>query len=250
MRPPAPSASLSGTGVLDPPSDGGATGRRSDSEAPPSGSGDGDGDEGHGGGGGGWNEDGWFGGQDDRWRRRGADPETIEFAFRFVLTTVGTLFAIFLGAYLMLRSNATEWPPPGSPGAPAGLLWSTLLLVVSDLSMRATRRAHRRGAARPAHRLLAATIVLGVAFLTVQVILWRDVIGAAGERSRDAYGVLFLSLTGLHALHVVGGIVFLAAVGWRACRVRELGAWTLPLKLAAHYWHLLDGIWLVLFLVL
>jgi len=239
-------ASLSGTGVLEPPSEGHAERRRRRSGPgdPPGGDDGGDGGDG-------WNEEGWFGGDDERRRRRGNDPESVEFAFRFVLTTVATLFAIFLGSYLMLRKNATEWPPPGSPGAPDGLVWSTLVLVLSDVAMRATRRAHRRGAGSPARRWLAATIALGTTFLGVQVWLWRGIVEAARATSTsDPYGVLFLSLTGLHALHVVGGLAFLAAVAWRARRASELRSWALPLKLAAVYLHLLDAIWIVLFLVL
>ena len=231
-------ASLSDTGVLEAPRHERKQRPSKPGGTPPPRRGDG----------GGWNEDGWFG-SGDRPRKQ-PDPGLVEFAFWFLIVSIATLFTVFLGAYAMLRSNAAEWPPPGSLGPPDGLVWSTLLLLVSDVAMWSTGRASRRGQGRATRRRLAWTIALGVGFVALQVYLWQDVVSAGLTTSSDSYGAVFFTLTGLHAVHVVGGLVFLTTVAVRVLRTTDLSTCAATVRLASWYWHFMDVIWIVLFVVL
>jgi cytochrome c oxidase subunit 3 len=161
-----------------------------------------------------------------------------------------TLFGAFLIAYLILRRNAPVWPPPGAPVPPQGLWISTLVIAASSATFVRAVRASARDAPHDLRRGLAWTLVLGFGFLLVQAILWRDVFSTGRLTSSDAYGTIFYSLTGLHAAHVIGGLVFLARTARRARRAPRAASTRLSLALCSTYWHYMGGVWIVLFAVL
>lgn len=204
--------------------------RRADDPSPPRG--------GDGGGGGGDRGDG----DGDR------DPARLGLAL--AILGMSTLFAAFLVAYLLLRRNAPTWPPPGAPLPPKGLWISTLVIVASSATFVRAVRAGRAKDAAALRRFLGITLALGVSFLVVQAILWRTVIAGGRFTFSDAYGTIFYSLTGLHAAHVIGGLVFLARTSLRARREPASPRTRLALTLCSTYWHFMGGIWLVLFSVL
>jgi cytochrome c oxidase subunit 3 len=163
---------------------------------------------------------------------------------------MSTLFAAFLIAYLLLRRNAAVWPPPGAPIPPRGLWTSTLVLLASSATFAGAVRAAREGSPVLLARALRWTLALGVLFLVVQAILWRTVLLGGRFAFSDAYGTIFYSLTGLHAAHVVGGILFLARVSARARREPRSTRTLLSVQLCSTYWHFMDAVWVVLFCVL
>lgn len=162
---------------------------------------------------------------------------------------IGTLFLVFIGAYVMLRQRSIDWPPPNSPGPPEGLWASTLLLVLSSTAMVCAvgaRRSERRSSTRG---WLGLASLSGLLFLLVQAYLWRGMISQGFVASSNAYGAVFYSLTGLHALHVLGGLGFLCKVliaSYGAPAALTRGA----VELCAIYWHFMGGVWIVLFFVL
>jgi len=160
---------------------------------------------------------------------------------------MSTLFAAFLVAYFLLRKNAPTWPPPGAPLPPKGLWISTLVLLASSATFVAAGRARD---VRALQRWLSLTLSLGIAFLAVQAILWREVFASGRFTFSDAYGTIFYSLTGLHGAHVVGGLLFLTRTSIRARRDPGGPRTRLALALCSTYWHFMGGIWLVLFAVL
>lgn len=161
-----------------------------------------------------------------------------------------TLFGAFLIAYLLMRRNAPSWPPPGAPVPPQGLWMSTILIAASSATFVRAARVMRANAARELPRWLDATLGLGVAFLVVQAILWRDVLAQGRSTASDAYGTIFYSLTGLHAAHVIGGLVFLARTSLRARKTPNAPRTRLAVALCATYWHYMAAVWVVLFAVL
>lgn len=163
---------------------------------------------------------------------------------------VTMLFAGFLSVYVIVRGGAATWPPPGFPPLPAGLWVSTVLIVASSASLVAADRAARRGRLLPCRLSLAVTVGLGVAFLASQAWLWGDCVLAGLRVARSLYGALFFSMTGLHALHVLGGVLALvyawvgAMLGGDPKRLRT------RIELTGLYWHCVGLIWVALFAAL
>ncbi len=180
----------------------------------------------------------------------GAPEGSAEIGFAFLLLSIATLFVAFLGAYLFMRRNAEVWPPPGSPRAPDGLWISTGLLVASSAALARAPLERRRRRTAQVRRWLGATLLLGVVFLLVQSWLWSDLLAQGLTTDSNAYGTLFYSLTGLHALHVLGGLAFLGTALLGAAAATASPRRRTPVEFAAWYWHFIGGLWLVLFAVL
>lgn len=163
---------------------------------------------------------------------------------------VTMLFAGFLSVYVIVRGGAATWPPPGFPPLPAGLWVSTVLIVASSACLVAADRAARRGRLLRCRHALALTVGLGVAFLATQAWLWGDCVLHGLRVALSQYGALFFSMTGLHALHVLGGLVVLAYAWIAALRASDTRALRTRIELTGLYWHCVGLIWVALFVAL
>jgi len=166
------------------------------------------------------------------------------------LASLAVLFLASLVGYFVVRSDAEAWPPPGMPRLPAGLWGSTALLVVSSVTMHAALRGARSGRPALLRRGLAATALLGLAFLVTQVLCWWSLVRAELTVQTNLYGFTFYVLTALHGAHVVGGLLPLAVTTRRAFGGRYGPEEHTGVTLCAMYWHFLDAVWLVIFAVL
>ena len=167
------------------------------------------------------------------------------------LVSLSVLFAASLVGYLMVRLRSPQWIPPGTAPLPLGLWLSTLLLLLSSVTMHGAVLSIRGGKQEASTRLLLATFVLGLGFLGSQTYnWWRMVAVDAVLATKSLYAFTFYMLTGLHALHVIGGLIPLARTSWRAHRGAYSWADFHGIRLMAMYWHFLDAVWIVLFAVL
>jgi heme/copper-type cytochrome/quinol oxidase subunit 3 len=166
------------------------------------------------------------------------------------LATLAVLFVAAIVGYLVVRTKATDWPPPGMPRLPAGLGLATLVLLAASVTVQGSLRAIRRGQRTASARWLAATLGLSVAFLAIQSWNWWGLIRLRLTAGSNLYAFTFFMLTGLHAAHVIGGIVLLAIVLTRSARGRYDSGHHSGVTYSAMYWHFLDAVWLVLFAVM
>lgn len=167
------------------------------------------------------------------------------------LMALGVLFAASIAGYLIVRLRAPAWPPPGMPRLPSGLWLATLAIVAASVAIQQALTTMRLGQTSASVRWLRATVALGVLFLIVQTVNWWGLVTAdVGLRTKNLYAFTFYMLTGLHAAHVIGGLVPLVVVASRAAKGRYGSGWHPGVLYSAMYWHFLDGVWLVLFTVL
>jgi cytochrome c oxidase subunit 3 len=172
------------------------------------------------------------------------------------LAVAGCLFALLFSAYIMRIGIDT------TPGAVATgtvlrpmpvpkLLWLNTAMLV--LSSGALQCAHvgvghgRRDAVRDG--LLIGT-VSAIVFLAGQLLLWRQFVDAGYFAASNPANAFFYVLTGIHGLHVVGGLVALGKTVtkvWRGVTIQRLG---LSVWLCTVYWHFLLLIWLIVFALL
>jgi cytochrome c oxidase subunit III len=98
--------------------------------------------------------------------------------------------------------------------------------------------------------MLAATIALGVAFLVGTAVEWRSLINEHHLTiSRNLFGTTYYTLVGFHGLHVTIGviamlIVLVLSLGRELTKQHRTGV-----ELVAWYWHFVDAVWIVVFLV-
>jgi len=172
------------------------------------------------------------------------------FGMQLFLLSLGILFAASLAAFLIIRLRADAWPPPDAPGMPFGLFISTPLLLLSSATMWWGLKGVREGNNGAGAIGLLATLVLGVAFLGIQGWAWSQLYALELTARSNLYGFTFFMLTGLHAAHVIGGLIPLAIATGRAFVNRYTPEDHGGVSHVAMYWHFLDGVWLVLFGVL
>lgn len=166
------------------------------------------------------------------------------------LASLGVGFGAILAFYFLMRAQADVWPPPGTPALPPALWLSTAILLASSGTMHRAVLSLRRACLGPFRAWLLATCALAIAFLISQVANWFLAVAAQLPPGRNMYATTFYLMTGLHGLHVLGGLVPLGWVTHRAFR----GAYTPErfqgLKYCAVYWHFVDVVWLVMFGIL
>ncbi|HQU34494.1 MAG: hypothetical protein B7Z68_11245 [Acidobacteria bacterium 21-70-11] len=179
-----------------------------------------------------------------------APIETGRLGMRFFVAALSMLFAASLLAYVLIRSRAPVWPPAGMPRLPDTLWISTLVMLASSVTMQAAVRAARAGRERALRTGMLFTTLLGVLFLVSQTLNWFALVAAHLTAKANLYGFTFYILTGLHAAHVVGGLIPLAVVTVRAFRGRYSAEFHPGVEYCAIYWHFLDVVWLVMFAVL
>jgi len=113
-----------------------------------------------------------------------------------------------------------------------------------------SRRSIRRNDTQSMKRWLGLGGVLGLAFLIGQVAAWKQLVNAGVYVPSTIQSGFFYILTGLHGLHLFAGVVALTVVLGMAMKNRLTAFSHEPLTLCAAYWHVMDGLWLYLFLLL
>lgn len=160
-----------------------------------------------------------------------------------LLTAVVMLFAGLSSAYIVLR-GVPAWQNIELPS----LLWpNTAILLLSSVAIDLARRAIRRRDAQSMKRWLVAAVTLGVAFLLGQVAAWRQLVNAGVYLPSTLQSSFFYILTGLHGVHLIGGVIALVWVLVAAFKNKITVFNYEPLKLCALYWHVMDAIWIYLF---
>ncbi len=169
---------------------------------------------------------------------------------RLLLVSLGVLFAASMVGHLAIRLRAAQWPPPGWPGLPAWLWLSSALIAISGISLQLALVSARRGAQRRLRWNLAATLALGFAFLASQAWSWHVMVRAGAVPKQSLFAFTFYTLTALHGLHVIGGLIPLGIITVRALHGRYSPHHHDGVDLVTTYWHFLAVVWFVLFGVL
>lgn len=158
------------------------------------------------------------------------------------------IFTIFVVAYLFYIGKSLTGPTPQQV---LEVPWfNTICLLSSSFTIWRAEHAIASGVIARFTAWLATTIALGVVFLAGTAQEWHKLIYVDGLTIRtNLFGTTFYSLVGLHATHVVVGLLMLALVlGFAAAgKVNEQHAERF--KVLGLYWHFVDAVWVVVFTV-
>ncbi|GLK83067.1 cytochrome c oxidase subunit 3 [Ancylobacter defluvii] len=177
----------------------------------------------------------------------GVRPPPTKIGLGIFLAVAGVLFALSISAYSMRLQSADWWPLP----APRLLWFNTGLLILAGAALEWTKRQSRHADLDGVRFGLIAAGVFTLAFVIGQLVVWRELVGEGYFLAANPANAFFYLMTGLHMLHVLGGLVALARVTFRAFGSYEgrgeRDRLRLGLELCAIYWHFLLVVWLVLF---
>jgi cytochrome c oxidase subunit III len=163
-----------------------------------------------------------------------------------LIAALGSLFALFISAYSMRMQYADWWALP----VPA-LLWvNTGLLLLSSVALQAAKRAADRWEIPRVKIGLLTAGGSASAFVAGQLLAWWQLAEAGYGLAGNPANSFFYLVTGLHGLHVLGGLVALGRTMGQTWRGDDLRRVKLSVALCAIYWHFLLFVWLVLFALL
>ena len=175
-------------------------------------------------------------------------PGAGTFGMALLLVSLTMLFLASIAAFLIIRVRSAHWPPPGFPPIPNSLWFSTAVILCASVTIQMAVNAIRRDDEMRLRRYLWATFYVGIAFLLLQTFNWIEFyMELRGLRIEGAYMGMFYVLTGLHAAHVLGGLIPLGVVIAKARRGAYSRNFYPGVRYSALYWHFLDIVWLVLF---
>jgi cytochrome c oxidase subunit 3 len=167
------------------------------------------------------------------------------------LTADAATFGAILFGYGYLRVGSTDWTKPFafSPTIINGMIM-TVVLLTSSLTMLAAVGAAQAGRREASVRWLGVTTILGMVFAALHLREWFKMFAEGWSLSANPmggsvlFGGSFFSITGLHLLHVVCGVVAITviAIGFGRGRLDAAHVETTGL-----YWHFVDLVWMFVF---
>jgi cytochrome c oxidase subunit 3 len=155
------------------------------------------------------------------------------------------VFASLISAYFYVRANSSEWPQGGiAPPELARISVFTVLLLGSSVPLFIGEAAIRQDRVRTLQIALFVSFVMGLAFIVNQLLEYGKLEFGGTD---NAYASLFIIITGLHGLHVLGGLVMSGVVQAKAAMGVFNSARHRMVTVFSMYWHFVDVVWIVVF---
>ena len=178
------------------------------------------------------------------------EPQRIH-PHRFIMwIAIGSIVMMFAGmtsAYIV-KKNQGNWLVIELPV----MFWySTGVILASSVTMWLASAALKAGKTINYKLFITLTSILGIVFVSLQWDGFKDLelrgFALIGPQSNSASSFLFI-ITGLHMLHVLGGVIALIVTFFRSFWVQEGQINLVPTQIVATYWHFVDVLWIYLFI--
>ena len=162
---------------------------------------------------------------------------------------IGSIVMMFAGltsAYIVKRNQA-NWVTFELPQ----LFWySTAAIIISSITIFLAVKAFKERKMVKYRQLMMITLVLGVLFIVLQVLGFKE-LWAKGItlQANVSYSFLYV-IVGLHAAHVIGGVIALVVNFLKAFSTRTRNYDSVPVELVSTYWHFVDILWIYLLIFL
>ena len=166
------------------------------------------------------------------------------------MASILMMFAGFTSAYIVKRNDGNNWLEFTLPPV---FWYSTAVILSSSLTIYLAGKAFKDRNMVRYKSLVTLTAFLGVLFTILQwtgfQYMQRRGVKIIGSNSNPAGSFLGV-ITGVHMLHVLGGVVVLIVMFVRAFNSNKKSYSSVPIEVASTYWHFVDAIWIYLFVFL
>ena len=166
-----------------------------------------------------------------------------KFTLWIAIGSITMMFAGFTSAYIV-KSNQAGWDPIQMPEI---FYLSTAVIIASSISIYLAQKAMAAREMARYRLLISVTAVLGLAFVATQFIGFSELWASKITFKDSVAGSFFYIITGVHALHVLGGIIALVVLFLRAFNTKTKFYGTTPVETTGLYWHFVDLLWIYLF---
>jgi cytochrome c oxidase subunit 3 len=184
----------------------------------------------------------------DRTPERGrSSPKKYSTAIALAMLSILMFFMALTAAFVVLRiNNLHTWSAVRLPW----ILWvNTVVLLASSATLELARRKLQAHSLRGFKQRWVLTTILGMIFLTGQVIAWRHLAAEGVYMASRLSSSFFYVFTALHAAHLLGGICALLYVALRNFETAHVSRFVAA-EVTSYYWHFMDGLWLFLLALL
>ena len=169
-----------------------------------------------------------------------------KFALWLFIISIIMIFASLTSAFIVKQGDG-NWLVYELPS----MFWYTSgIILLSSVILQWGYYAAKKDRLQQVTQALAITLILGLLFLVGQYMSWSQLV------ARDVYfvgnpsGSFVYVLTGLHAIHLISGIIFLIIVLFSAIKQTVHSRNMVRMEMVTTYWHFLGALWLYLFLFL
>ncbi len=169
-----------------------------------------------------------------------------KFALWLFMVSVVMLFAAFTSAYVVKQSDGV-WLDIELPSM---FKYTSISVVISSVLMHASYICAKRNEIIKLKIALLLTTVLGFIFLVGQYAAWEQLVEDGVFFVGNPSGSFIYVLTGVHAFHLISGLIFLIVVTVAAYSYKVHSKAMLQIEMCTTYWHFLGGLWLYLYLFL
>jgi cytochrome c oxidase subunit 3 len=163
----------------------------------------------------------------------------------FIVASV-MLFASFTSAYIVRRGEGNWF----TFDLPPMFLYSSIVIVASSVFMQWAYIAARKDELTQVRVALLATLGLGATFAVLQWLGWGQLVQQRVHFSGTPSESFVYVISGMHLLHIIAGILFVAIVTWKAFTFRVHKKATLSIYLCTTFWHFLGALWIYLYVFL
>jgi cytochrome c oxidase subunit 3 len=179
----------------------------------------------------------------------GTGTHPLRFLLWLMMVSITMIFAAYTSAYIVRREegNWLEFD------LPSRLLITTIILALSSATVQWAYFSARKDEIRRVQIGLGLTFALGVAFLVGQWNVWADLVRNKiffGGVDSNPSGSFLYVLTGVHAFHLITGLIFLLVVLRKSLNYQVHSRQMLSIGNVTIYWHFLGALWLYLYLFL
>ena len=162
------------------------------------------------------------------------------------------LFGALFSTYIILRIASSAWPHGHEVlNVPIGTV-NTLILISSSVTMVLSWAGLKENNFANSHKFLGLTILLALTFLVIKTFEYGAKFSHGMFPSESTYLAIYFTMTGLHALHIIGGIVVLGYLWGPGKKMWKTQAerYTNRIEVVGLYWHFVDLVWIFLFPVM
>jgi cytochrome c oxidase subunit 3 len=157
-------------------------------------------------------------------------------------------FAALFAVYFTLREATAEWPPSDVHLNVPFSLANTTILVLSSVTCQLGVFAAERGDVDRLRFWFVVTFVMGAFFIAGQVYEYAELVAEGMTLQSHSYGSVFYLATGIHGLHVTGGLIaFLLVLGRTFLAPRFTHNQAVSAIVVSYYWHFVDVVWIALY---
>ncbi len=162
------------------------------------------------------------------------------------VASIVMMFAGLTSAYIVKRNQA-NWV---TFDLPAMFWYSTVVIVLSSITLYLSQNAFKQREMSRYRTLVVVTLLLGILFVVMQVIGFNHLWVKGMTLTKNVSFSFLYVILGLHALHVIGGIVALVVLFAKAFSSKVRNYDIVPLEVISTYWHFVDALWIYLLVFL